>query len=859
MANDNEIKIKLKAEDEASPTLKAAVLALTESLNRLNQTQLAASEAAEKNKESSGQLNNRLVNLAAGVSLLKEGLHLLHAAYEVLHGHVEKAIEESLKSERATNQLKGAIASAGLEVGKLSKELSDYAKEQQDLTGVSDETIKTHIAMGLQMGLSAQKAKEMELASRKLAAATGQDLDSAFQVMQASLAGQARGLTRVIPQIKELGTAQLQTGKAIEIVNQKLNAQYELYEKSLTASLHKVHTAYEDLYESVGNAITQSPALQAALNGLAKMFSDLGTYIENNKDEVTAFVDQGIMALVNVLPTVVSGIGLVDQSITYLVNTIRMAMAGATGLAQGLTSIVGALPDSVLKSLGVDIKSAETSLESFQNALFQNVDESMKSLDERQAGLEKLKKITEDYARSVDDAGQKGVKAHKDATAAADEHLQKESDLNAAIRNRGKMYGDIAIGTEEQRKLLKAGVEDRDKDLKDFKDYLDAKKRLALTAAQEQEMEVNKAKAEALKGSGGSAETTSKAQSEMDAERKKMAELEALREQNLLSEEQYNQARLASMQRYNEAELEAKMAHQEQIANLTGESDEAYAAKLAIEEERYQLELQNKLQRAQEEELNQQQINAIKEQSEMDHQARINEIRETQIQNDIKRNEKLHNDWAVTLGKIRLEQEKHGKILGTIRGIQATEEYRGAQQTLTDLASLRNSHSKKAFEVGKAAATAQATVNTFMAATAAYAAMAGIPIVGPALGAIAAAAAIAAGIVNIQNIQAQKFNGGQADEGMDSVPGGLAGKSFILSQGERVVQPSANRDLRDFLAREKAESQGGGGGNYSITLNYSGSGSKDDAVKMADIVIEEIRARSERGAPIMSERGLTKA
>lgn len=55
---------------------------------------------------------------------------------------------------------------------------------------------------------------------------------------------------------------------------------------------------------------------------------------------------------------------------------------------------------------------------------------------------------------------------------------------------------------------------------------------------------------------------------------------------------------------------------------------------------------------------------------------------------------------------------------------------------------------------GKAFAVAQATIDTFKSANSAYSAMAGIPIVGPALGIAAAAAAIASGIVNVKNILA---------------------------------------------------------------------------------------------------------
>jgi hypothetical protein len=79
---------------------------------------------------------------------------------------------------------------------------------------------------------------------------------------------------------------------------------------------------------------------------------------------------------------------------------------------------------------------------------------------------------------------------------------------------------------------------------------------------------------------------------------------------------------------------------------------------------------------------------------------------------------------------------------------------------LQNLGSLMNSESRKAFEVGKAASIAQATLNTYESATASFTSLAKIPIVGPALGAAAAAAAIAAGLANVQKIQSTTFGGG---------------------------------------------------------------------------------------------------
>ena len=67
---------------------------------------------------------------------------------------------------------------------------------------------------------------------------------------------------------------------------------------------------------------------------------------------------------------------------------------------------------------------------------------------------------------------------------------------------------------------------------------------------------------------------------------------------------------------------------------------------------------------------------------------------------------------------------------------------------------------KKYFEKNKKIQIAQAYIATFQAAVQAYGAMAGIPVVGPALGAIAAAAAIVAGLANVSKIKSTEYDSG---------------------------------------------------------------------------------------------------
>lgn len=96
------------------------------------------------------------------------------------------------------------------------------------------------------------------------------------------------------------------------------------------------------------------------------------------------------------------------------------------------------------------------------------------------------------------------------------------------------------------------------------------------------------------------------------------------------------------------------------------------------------------------------------------------------------------------------------------------------------LSLLQTVRSKKLFIIGKAGAIAEAGVNTALGMIKAFQAMAGIPIVGPALGGIAAGAVATAGAASIARIKEQTYEGGGSSSkvGVPSVAEGGAGDYF---------------------------------------------------------------------------------
>ncbi|MBI1397074.1 MAG: hypothetical protein GC151_13945 [Betaproteobacteria bacterium] len=102
------------------------------------------------------------------------------------------------------------------------------------------------------------------------------------------------------------------------------------------------------------------------------------------------------------------------------------------------------------------------------------------------------------------------------------------------------------------------------------------------------------------------------------------------------------------------------------------------------------------------------------------------------------------------------------------------------------LGALMQTKSRALFEVGKAGAIAETIIQTYRAAQGAYAALASIPYVGPALGAAAAAAAIAVGFARVQAIRSTSFGGASGSPVLTS--GGASGP--VVSSGTPVAVPA---------------------------------------------------------------------
>lgn len=502
------------------------------------------------------------------------------------------------------------------------------------------------------------------------------------------------------------------------------------------------------------------------------------------------------------------------------------------------------------------------------------------AIETRQATLKEEEiRLGQVIARTFSVESEIGLMRISQAQSSRDQLLQIETQRLLAQRGLASVDAQEGVGikaaaqiaaNEVELEAYRAGLETkyalerdmtveknviaRELEMAEFTKRLENERTLAVDMELQKQLAIAQVKADAMSsdtaGGAGAANDVEMIQAQI-----KMQQLASLRENDKISEQQYQQELTAiKIQELQNRTAEEVMLNEQRQA-LLGTSPEAMA--MALENEKLQAEtemlmLQEKLNGQM---ITEQEFLLMKEEGIRTSAERQSQIKEQAIQRDIEQNTRLRNNWQVTLGNIRLEQEKHGQMMGMIRGIQSSQEFAGAQGALSNLASLRSSSDRKAFEAGKAAAIAQSMTNTFMSATASYASMAAIPVIGPALGIAAAAAAIMAGMNNIAQIKSQKFQGGAAHGGIDEVPKSMNNSTFLLKAGERVVQPDQNKELGEAVDKIN---EGGAGGGHNISITIQGSASEDTVEKMKDAIINVLRESSERGVPIINERGIVR-
>ncbi|TEP56617.1 phage tail tape measure protein [Pseudomonas aeruginosa] len=166
---------------------------------------------------------------------------------------------------------------------------------------------------------------------------------------------------------------------------------------------------------------------------------------------------------------------------------------------------------------------------------------------------------------------------------------------------------------------------------------------------------------------------------------------------------------------------------------------------------------------------------------------------------------------------------------------------------------------KAAFVAEKSFAIAKALINVPKTASDAYSAMAGIPIVGPALGIAAAAAAVTAQLAQVASIRGVNLSG-QAHDGIMSVP---EDGTWNLKKGERVTTAETSAKLDRTLDDVQRNQASAGAPTVNLIEDRSRAGQvntrRQDDQYIIDVVVADLFGDGRTSKAIGSSFGMRRS
>ena len=623
------------------------------------------------------------------------------------------------------------------------------------------------------------------------------------------------------------------------ITRQQIILEVDADTSQVTKSLDSVEASVEDTSKAT-NGLTSS--LDKLTGGAVSGFAAMGQSIRTTVG--------GLKTLKGALAA--TGIGLLVIAVGSLITAFRSSEEGANKLSKILT-VVGSVTDNLLDlvaDLGEKIIAAfenpQAAFESFKNALVENITNRLEGL------IEFLPKIGEaislvfdgkfgQAAQVAGDAVAKVALGVEDFSEKAAEAVQASVEFGQQLVEEGKIAATIADQRAKANKLerellveratleseiaglrLKARQEDeftaevRKQALLDaqaLEDQLLAKETEVLTLRRDAQIEENKLARSSVENLDKEAEAIA-AVSRQEAAR--------------LNQQRSTQRELNRLN--NEIERDAKAAQkaeEDKAAALQKAAEAELAAQQKLQDELFALSLS-----AQErEELALQQVYDKRIAIAGDDEGLIKAATERYLADQAALEEKYagEKDKAAAEDQARREQEIANELAAAQQRVAIAQGTLGALQGLTSaFAKDTEKSQKRAFKINKALQIAQATIQTYQSATAAYASQLTIPTPdAPIRAGIAAGAAIASGLAQIAVISKTKFQGGG---GTPSAPtastGGLGGVSTPTG-AEGGTQPPAI-DL-SFLG--EGATQEGPIQAYVISENVSNAQQADQKIQ----------------------------
>jgi phage-related protein len=243
------------------------------SIQNLNKQFADMMKVMKSTDASSKKTEESITGIGFAAVKLNAILGIAQTAWSALSSPVRSAVDEHAKAQRALNKVATSLKLVGQFTEEHVQSFADFADEMQNVANVSDDVTLSLVAQAKAGGLSDKMTKQLIKSAADLASVTDKDVNSAFRELMGQLSGTPGRIAKTIPELNKFTIAELQAGKGIEFLAERLKDFSTSDAKTLEGTMIGASLAFDDFKKAIGKAITETvnlPALFTAVKGVLR-------------------------------------------------------------------------------------------------------------------------------------------------------------------------------------------------------------------------------------------------------------------------------------------------------------------------------------------------------------------------------------------------------------------------------------------------------------------------------------------------------------------------------------------------------------------------------------------------------------
>lgn len=192
-------------------------------------------------------------------------------AFSQLSGVIKEAVNESIQAEQATLKLTQALATIPGQTQASVDAFTDFSQSLADLVGIDNDVINANAALLASLGrLSGVDLQNATKAALDLSAGLGIGLEDAFRKVAIAAQGNTGQFTRLGFEISKTGSDAQKFTQVLQQIESRFGGLAQATAAgTFEGALRRVSVAFSNVQETIGNAITSSPAIRELFNFIA--------------------------------------------------------------------------------------------------------------------------------------------------------------------------------------------------------------------------------------------------------------------------------------------------------------------------------------------------------------------------------------------------------------------------------------------------------------------------------------------------------------------------------------------------------------------------------------------------------------